>query len=80
MGVMDIGRRWDQLSARHRRLIVLAAVVDGILKIAALNDLRRRSADGIRGRKWARATVVSVANSVGLVPLAYFVFGRRRNG
>ena len=76
---MAIGQRWNELSERDRRLVVLGAVVDGILKIAALIDLKRRPADGVRGRKWVWATVVSLANAVGLVPLAYFLFGRRRS-
>jgi hypothetical protein len=75
---MELGRRWSDLDQRTRRLIVVGAVVEGMLKVAALNDLRRRPAGEIRGRKWVWATVVTLANSAGLVPLAYFRFGRRR--
>jgi hypothetical protein len=75
---MDAIRRWNDLSERNRRLIVVGAVVDGLLKIAALRDIRRRPAEEIRGPKWAWATVVTLANSVGAVPLAYFLVGRRR--
>ena len=74
-----MGQRWNELSERNRRLIVLGAVIDGTLKIAALIDLKRRPAEDVRGRKWAWATVVTLANSVGLVPLTYFLFGRRRS-
>jgi hypothetical protein len=74
------GRRWSDLSERDRRLLVVGAVLEGVLKIAALIDLKRRPAGEIRGRKWIWATVVTVANSVGVVPLAYFLFGRRRRG
>ena len=72
-----MARRWSELSERARRWIVLAAVTEGILKIAALVDLKRRPASEVRGRKWVWATVVTLANSVGVVPLAYFLFGRR---
>lgn len=75
---MDLKRWWSDLSGRNRRLIMLAAVAEGILKTAALADLKRRPADQIRGPKWAWATVVALANSVGGVPLAYFLVGRRR--
>jgi hypothetical protein len=71
-------RRWSDLSERDRRLIVVGGIFEGVLKIAALIDLRRRPAGEIRGRKWVWATVVTLANSVGVVPLAYFRFGRRR--
>ncbi|MCW2634856.1 MAG: hypothetical protein JWQ99_1223 [Blastococcus sp.] len=71
-------RRWSDLSQRSRRLIVLGAVVEGVLKIAALRDIRRRPATRIRGPKWAWLTAVTLVNSVGGAPLAYFLFGRRR--
>jgi hypothetical protein len=70
-------RRWRDLSEGQRRLIVLGAAVDAVLKITALLDLRRRPAAAIRGRKWIWGTVIALANSVGLVPIGYFLFGRR---
>jgi hypothetical protein len=76
---MAHGRRWSDLSERTRRLLVVGAVVEGMLKLAALNDLRRRPAAEVHGRKWVWAVVVTLANSAGLVPLAYFRFGRRRS-
>jgi hypothetical protein len=73
-------RRWSDLSPRTRRLLVAGAVLEGILKVVALNDLRHRAPGQIRGRKWVWATVLAVANSsVGVVPLAYFLFGRRKS-
>ena len=75
---MVVRRRWNDLSERSRRLIVLGAAFEGTLKIAALVDIKRRPADQIRGSKWAWATAVVLVNSGGGVPLAYFVFGRRR--
>ena len=76
---MELGRRWSDLSERTRRRLVIGAVVEGILKLVALNDLRRRPAGEIRGRKWVWAAVIGLANSVGVVPMAYFLFGRRRS-
>jgi hypothetical protein len=77
---MNRGRRWSDLSERNRRLVVVGAVLEGALKIAALIDLKRRPAIEIRGHKWIWATVVTLVNSVGVVPLAYLLFGRRRRG
>ena len=76
---MAQGRRWSDLSERQRRLVVIAAVVDTALKITALADLRRRPAADIRGRKWVWATVVALSNSAGVVPIGYFLVGRRPN-
>jgi hypothetical protein len=72
-----MARRWSDLSARSRRLIIAAAVAETGLKAAVLIDLRRRPASQVRGSKraWAAAMLV---NSAGLLPLSYFAFGRRR--
>ena len=70
-----MGRK--SLSPRTRKLLVAAAAVETVLKVIMLVDLRRRPDSQIRGSKrvW---TAASVINSAGLVPLGYFVFGRRR--
>ena len=72
------GRKWSDLSPRTRRLIIAGAAVETSLKAAALVDIKRRPASQIRGSKWIWAPAVTVINSFGLAPLAYFVFGRRR--
>lgn len=55
--------------------LTVSGVVQIILLIAALRDLRRRPASLVRGRKgvWAAASFV---NFIG--PIAYFAYGRRR--
>jgi hypothetical protein len=75
---MPARRQWSDLSQRNRRLLAIAAVAEGILKLAALIDLKRRPASQIRGPRWLWATVVTVVSSAGVVPISYFVFGRRQ--
>ena len=70
-------RRWSDLSEGTRRLIIVTAVAESILKGAALIDIKRRPADQIRGPKWLWVPVVAVVNSLGIVPISYFLFGRR---
>ena len=77
---MAARRQWSDLGEGTRRLLVSAAVVEGILKVAALIDLKRRPANQIRGPKWIWAAVVAVVSSAGVVPISYFVFGRRQPG
>lgn len=69
--------KWSDLSPRTRGLIIAAAVAEAGLKAAALVDLRRRPAEEVRGSKWAWAASM-IVNSAGLIPLSYFIFGRRR--
>jgi hypothetical protein len=71
-------QRWSDLSERSRKLIIAAGIVDVTLRIAALIDIKRRPASQIRGRKGLWAAVVAVVNSAGVLPVSYFLFGRRR--
>jgi hypothetical protein len=71
------GHRRD-LSPRTRRLLAITAVAEAILKLAALIDLKRRPASQVRGPKWVWVTVVTVVSSAGVVPISYFVLGRRQ--
>jgi hypothetical protein len=75
---MAARRKWSDLSEGTRRLLTITAVAEGLLKLAALIDLKRRPASQIRGPKWLWATVVTVVSSAGVVPISYFVFGRRQ--
>lgn len=71
-------KRWDELSPRTRRLIVIGATFEGVLKVAALVDLARRPAGEVRGSKPRWAAAIVLVNSLGAVPIAYFGYGRRR--
>ena len=75
---MATRRQWSDLSGRTRGLLIAAAVVEGVLKVAALIDIKRRPASQIRGPKWLWASVVVGIGSAGVVPISYFVVGRRQ--
>lgn len=70
-------RRWNELSQRTRRLIIIGGAFEAVLKAAALLDLARRPAAGVRGSKARWAVAIVLVNSVGAVPIAYFLRGRR---
>jgi hypothetical protein len=75
----DVARKkWQDLSPPTRRLIIAGGAVDGALKIAALTDLARRPKAEVRGSRLLWALAITVVNSVGAVPILYFVRGRRR--
>ena len=72
------GKHWSDLSERTRGLIIAAAIGDGILKVVALIDIKRRPATEIRGPKWVWAPLIALVNSSGILPVSYFLLGRRR--
>ena len=73
------GKKWSDLSPGTQRLIIVGAAVETTLKAAALVDLKRQPASRIRGAKWMWIPVLTVVNSAGVAPLAYFVWGRHRS-
>ncbi len=72
-----IAQWWSKLSPRNRVLLAASAAAETGLKAAVLLDLRRRPASQVRGPKWLWASSM-IVNSAGLIPISYFVFGRRR--
>lgn len=70
-------RRWDELDPRLRQGVLLGAAFEAGLKVAALIDLARRPREDIRGSKAAWATALVLVNSGGVVPIVYFLRGRR---
>jgi hypothetical protein len=71
-------KKWNDLSPRARRFILIGGAFEGVLKIAALFDLKRRPAGEIRGSKPRWVAAIVLINSVGAVPIAYFIRGRRK--
>ena len=69
-------KRWQDLSPRTRQVIAAGAAFEGLLKIAALIDLKRRPSDQVRGSKTTWAIAITLINSAGAVPIAYFLRGR----
>lgn len=74
-----IAQWWSKLSPRTRVLIGISAAAETSLKVAVLLDLKRRPASQVRGPKWLWASSM-IVNSAGLIPISYFVFGRRSAG
>jgi hypothetical protein len=74
-----MARRWQDMTGTQRKLIVIVGLVETALKVAMLLDLRRRQDAQVRGsrRLWALS---ALTNSAGVIPLAYFLVGRRSDG
>lgn len=71
-----MAKRWSDLSPGARKAIIVVGIAEAALKAAAAIDIKRRPADQIRGPKWAWGAGL-VINSAGVIPISYFVFGRR---
>jgi hypothetical protein len=63
------------MTPQQRSMAVTGAVIQLVLQWVALRDLRKRSAEEVKGPRWLWG-VATFVNTVG--PIAYFVFGRRR--
>jgi hypothetical protein len=70
-------KQWSDLSPHIRRLILIGGAFEGVLKTAALVDLVRRPSEEVRGSKPLWAAAIVLINSVGVVPIAYFAYGRQ---
>jgi hypothetical protein len=77
MIVMPHNKRWSDLTVRQRLPLVLRGIVQFVLLAAALADIYRRPAEEIKGSKWLWS-VVAMANFMGIGPIVYFLFGRKR--
>lgn len=69
--------RWSDLPPTTRAVVVAVMSVDVGLRILALADLRKRTADELNGPKTAWAVALALVNSAGALPGAYFLLGRR---
>jgi hypothetical protein len=75
--IMPRNKNWSDLTARQKAPFVLRGIVQFALLAAALADIYRRPAVEIRGSKWLWSAVAFV-NFIGIGPIAYFLFGRKR--
>ena len=77
MIIMPPNKKWSDLTARQKAPLVLRGIIQLALLAAALADIHRRPAEEIKGSKWVWSAVAFV-NFMGIGPIAYFTFGRRR--
>jgi hypothetical protein len=68
-------RKWSDLSGAQRLAIVIVGLIEVVMLVATLRDIRRRPAAEINGSKWLW-TAAAFVNFFG--PIAYFIFGRKR--
>jgi hypothetical protein len=68
-------KKWSDLTATQRRLVVALGCAEVGLTVTALTDLARRASAQVRGPKalWALSCIVQPVG-----PVAYLLLGRRR--
>lgn len=77
MIIMAPNKKWSDLTAREKAPFVVRGIVQVALLAAALVDIHRRPREEINGSKWVWRSVALV-NFMGIGPIAYFLFGRKR--
>lgn len=70
-------KKWSELNPKARKAIVALGSIDAALRTAALIDLKRRSADQVNGSKRLWAAGLTMINSAGVLPVVYYLRGRR---
>ncbi len=75
--IMPHNKKWSDLTARQKTPFVLRGIVQFALLAAALADIYRRPSEKINGSKWLWSAAALV-NFMGIGPIVYFVFGRKR--
>ncbi len=75
---MPRNKKWSDLSARQKAPFVIRGIVQWALLAVALADIYRRPAEEIKGSKWLWVAA-SLMNFMGIGPVAYFFFGRKRD-
>jgi hypothetical protein len=77
MIVMAPNKKWSDLTVREKAPFVVRGIIQFALLAAALADIYRRPAEEINGSRWLWSAV-AFANFMGIGPIAYFAFGRKR--
>lgn len=67
-------KKWADLPAGAKALVVVGSIIELVLTTVALRDLHGRGKDAVRGPKWLWR-VVAFVQPVG--PILYLLFGRR---
>lgn len=61
-----------------RALLGAAGVVDAALRVYCLIDIAKRPADEVNGPKVAWIPALALVSSLGALPAAYLLWGRKR--
>jgi hypothetical protein len=70
-------KSWSDLTPRAKTAIVATAAIDAGLRAWALADLAGRDSAAVRGPKALWGLGLGTVNSVGVLPAAYLLVGRR---
>ena len=77
MIIMPPNKNWSGLTAREKAPFVVRGIVQFAMLAAALANIYHHPAEEINGDKWLRSAVALV-NFMGIGPIAYFLFPRKR--
>lgn len=75
---MSNSKRLENLPKPVKMILGIAGVADAVLRAYALVDVARREQSEINGPKEAWVPALALVNSLGLLPVAYLKWGRRR--
>lgn len=71
--------KWNDMSPGVRRLILATGIIDVALRLIAIRDVIRREPIQVNGSRVGWGIALGVVSSGGILPLVYFVVGRRKD-
>lgn len=72
-------KKWAELTDGQKGALVAATAVDAGLRLWAGRDLSTRTGDQVNGPKWLWSAALATVSSMGVLPAAYLLVGRRRD-
>ena len=72
-----VAKKIENLPTWLKVLLGIGGVIDVALRALALADIAKRPEDELNGPKKVWLPALSIVTSMGLLPTAYFLFGRR---
>lgn len=69
--------KWKSLPPAARQAFVILGGLDAALRFVALRDLNSRAPEEVAGSRKAWKIGLTVINSMGILPAAYYLRGRK---
>ena len=75
---MSVRKKFENLPGWLKAIMAVGGTADVVLRVVAMIDIIKRDATEINGPKKVWIPALSAVSSMGILPAAYFRWGRRK--